>query len=126
MLTIKSGYEDLINAFLADAKQDAVAFQQIESLATNVMGVKSHDLDSWIANFLKHLLNNGVIPVAAKLTGEHETKLGLPVYVWTKHPDYFPSDIEKCVKSIIQDWKQMKDCFDFYVWFTLPENVSEN
>jgi hypothetical protein len=126
MLDANTSYEDLLNAYLADAKQDAVAFQQIESWAARVMNLKNDDLDNCITRLIKDILLNGAMPVIGKLTGKHDIQSGLPKYVWIRHPDYALSDIDKCVGKIILDWKQMKIDFDFYVWFTFPQNILTN
>ena len=66
MLDVNTSYEDLLNAYLADAKQDAVAFQQIESWAARVMKLKNDDLDNSMTRLIKGLLLKGALPVMAK------------------------------------------------------------
>lgn len=113
--TADLNFDDLVRSRLAEARNDAVALDEIIEQGRGWYSLEGDALDRFVKRMVSELITAGMAVVV-------QTPEGTAVD-WTLNPAY-QLPIRDAIDRLIHDWKNSPDGYAYFAWFTDPNNLN--
>lgn len=110
----KINFDELLSAFIADARLDAVVLDQIVTAGGHSFGLSGIEHEHFVRRVLDGLLRAGMVVVSQAQPGG--------ACEWVLNEAY-QLPIGEAIDRLVHDWKTSKDGYAYFAWFTDPANL---